>query len=160
MVRWNGGRILLSSSASLNVFQVLSGKTLAGACLRLPLPTAILNHWLMVTPCKKCGAEKTEDVHHGILYELAKVFGYRLRMCSRCHRLRVVPRHPRHTDEKPTTGSATPPPSYGTCPKCGKTDYRRSRRLLWEHLIFRGPMVRCRACRTRYPQPRSLDMTR
>jgi hypothetical protein len=121
------------------------------------------NFTLMATPCKKCGAEKTEDVRHGLLYSLAKAFGYRLRMCSRCHRLRLVPRHPKPSVEKPTPAPdpapdpASRPPVMGACPKCGKVDFRRSRRLIWERLIFRGPMARCRACRARFPLPQPID---
>ena len=113
----------------------------------------------MATPCKKCGAEKTEDVRHGLLYSLAKAFGYRLRMCSRCHRLRLVSRHLKPSVEKPTPApdSTSQPPVMGACPKCGKTDFRRSRRHFWERLIVRGPMVRCRACRARFPLPEPID---
>ena len=120
---------------------------------------------LMATPCKKCGAEKTEDVRHGLLYSLAKAFGYRLRVCSRCHRLRLVPRHPKPSVEKPTPAPdpapapdfTSQPPVMGACPKCGKVDFRRSRRLIWERLIFRGPMARCRGCRARFPLPQPID---
>ena len=106
----------------------------------------------MATPCKKCGAEKTETVGHGLMYSMAKMFGYRLRICSRCHRYRLIPRH----GERPSKSepSASNPPAPGACPRCGQKDYRRSRRYLWERFIFRGPMVRCRACRTRYQMPR------
>jgi len=112
----------------------------------------------MATPCKKCGAEKTESVHHGVLYALAKVFGYRLRMCSRCHRLRFIPRRSSRPRGNDTASVAAPRPVRGACPNCGKVDYRRSRRLWWEHLILRGPMVRCRACRARFPLPRPVDL--
>ena len=111
----------------------------------------------MATPCKNCGAEKTEDVRHGLLYALAKAVGYRLRMCSRCHRLRLVPRYPKPAVKEAVPDPAPRPPVQGACPKCGKIDYRRSRRLFWERLIFRGPMVRCRSCRARYPLPRLTD---
>lgn len=107
----------------------------------------------MVAPCEKCGAEKTESVDHGLLYALAKVFGYRLRMCSRCRRLRLLPRRgeriARGEERKPRPESKVP----GACPQCGEKDYRRSRRRWWERAIRRGPMVRCRACRTRFPMP-------
>ena len=115
----------------------------------------------MATPCKKCGAEKTENVHHGLLYAGAKLLGYRLRMCSRCHRLRLVPRHPdKLSEEKPVSAPAPSHPLLGACPNCGKVDYRRSRRTFWEHVIMRSPIVRCRACRTRYPLPKPIDSPR
>jgi len=44
----------------------------------------------------------------------------------------------------------------GACPRCGKQDYQRSRRRWWERVIRRGPMVRCRACRARFPMPRPV----
>jgi hypothetical protein len=107
----------------------------------------------MATPCKKCGAEKTEHAGHGLMYALAKAFGYRLRICSRCHRYRLLPRHeerpPRREEQEPHDE----PKVEGACPECGKSDFRRSRRLWWERLIMRGPMVRCRACHTRFPMP-------
>jgi hypothetical protein len=105
----------------------------------------------MATPCKKCGAEKTEAVGHAIMYSIAKMFGYRLRICSRCHRYRLLSRHDEHHHtENSEPQSALP----GACPRCGKKDYRRSRRNMWERVVRRGPMVRCRACRHRFPQPR------
>lgn len=112
----------------------------------------------MATPCRKCGAEKTENVHHGLGYVLAKLFGYRLRMCSRCHRLRLIPRHTERTagllDRKPASKADVP----GSCPACGKKDFRRSHRRLWERIFLRRPMVRCRACHTRFPLPRPVDL--
>jgi hypothetical protein len=116
----------------------------------------------MATPCKKCGAEKTESIGHGLLYALAKAFGYRLRICSRCHRYRLLPRYdekPHRSDEKPhhhhreEPKRSDAPKVEGACPECGKSDFRRSRRRWWERLIMRGPMVRCRACHTRFPMP-------
>ena len=112
----------------------------------------------MGTPCRKCGAEKTENVHHGLMYSLAKALGYRLRICSRCHRFRLFPRHGERavTTQEPRPVSKTQ--EKGACPKCGKSDYRRSRRHLWERLLFRRRMVRCRACKTRFPMPRPEDL--
>jgi hypothetical protein len=93
------------------------------------------------------------------MYGMAKAFGYRLRICSRCHRYRLLPR-PAET----TVPSEEPEPKRrhvsrvaGTCPECGKADFRRSRRRWWERLILRGPMVRCRACRTRFPMPQAEE---
>ncbi len=115
----------------------------------------------MATPCPKCGAEKTEDPYHGLLYSLAKAFGYRLRICSRCHRRRFLPVHRPRIDDleepEPLPSAEAKPP--GACPKCGKVDFRRSRRRSWERLIGRGPMARCRACKTRFPMPRSANLT-
>jgi len=112
----------------------------------------------MATPCKKCGAEKTETVHHGLLYGLARAFGYRLRMCSRCHRLRLIPRQSKRPSGNSTEQPASPREVKGACPSCGKVDYRRSRRHFWEHVLLRGPMVRCRGCRTRFRMPRPVDL--
>jgi hypothetical protein len=104
----------------------------------------------MASPCKKCGAEKTESVPHGVLYQLAQVFGYRLRMCSRCRRLRLFPllSRPSAPVENPTK-----PDNPGGCPRCGSTDWRRSHCRFWERLIGRRRMVRCQACRARFPRP-------
>ncbi len=112
----------------------------------------------MSKPCRKCGAEKTESVHHGLVYALVKLFGYRLRICSRCHRWRLLPRHGEgsHSASGVQTGSQTK--LEGACPRCGNKDYRRSRRRWWERMIFRGPMVRCRACRKRFPKPKFIDL--
>ena len=106
----------------------------------------------MATSCKKCGAEKTETIGHGLMYSIAKTFGYRLRICSRCHRYRLLPRLGEHHSESEPSESKTP--ELGACPECGKKDYHRSRRRLWERLIGRGAMVRCRACHNRFPMPR------
>jgi hypothetical protein len=130
----------------------------------------------MAKPCPHCGAEKTESVPHGFLYAIAKVFGYRLRACSRCRRLRLLPRQgerreasevdvvasePRAADASPRSGRTndadSQPPAADACPHCGSKDYRRSRRLWWERLIGRGPMARCRACRYRFPHPLLSD---
>lgn len=142
------------------------------ACLRGLKGLANLDWIPMATPCRKCGAQKTEDPYHGLLYSLAKACGYRLRICSRCRRRRFLPlARPRLNDldeperlrrEEPAQANlainpgveANPP---GACPKCGKVDFRRSRRRSWERMIGRGPMVRCRACQTRFPLPQPAD---
>jgi hypothetical protein len=123
----------------------------------------------MATPCKKCGATKVESIYHGFFYKLARSYGYRLCVCSRCKRRRLIPLH-RSSAAKPEAVSsesleeiAAPPPEPQEhthkahdptlkCPKCGKSDYRRSRRQWWEHLIGRPHMYRCRACRSRFPR--------
>jgi hypothetical protein len=87
------------------------------------------------------------------MYSLAEAFGYHLRMCSRCHRLRLVPRHGERIHRREERKRRPEPDLPGACPQCGKKDYYRSRRRWWERLILRGPMVRCRACRTRFPMP-------
>lgn len=123
----------------------------------------------MATPCRKCGATKTEAVGHGLLYNLARKFGYRLRKCSRCQRRRLLPPHA-SKDSPPRSNSQLrdsealefaaedanekEPERSDVCPRCGQKDYRRSRRRWWERLTRRPPMVRCRACRRRFPEPR------
>jgi len=87
------------------------------------------------------------------MYSLALAFGYHLRMCSRCHRLRLLLRHGERSHRREERKRRPESELPGVCPQCGKKDYRRSRRRWWERLIQRGPMVRCRACRTRFPMP-------
>ena len=47
----------------------------------------------MALPCPKCGGTKTDPVSHGLKYNLAWAFGYRLRQCSRCRTSRYIPRN-------------------------------------------------------------------
>ncbi|PYV35194.1 MAG: hypothetical protein DMG22_03175 [Acidobacteria bacterium] len=112
-----------------------------------------------------------------MVYRVARLFGYRLRVCSRCRRKRFLPRDSVHTVESPegvTQATAASSPARelsaseptlqeesgpasagrrGACPRCGKHDFRRSHRRFWERLIGRGRMVRCRTCRYRFPNP-------
>jgi hypothetical protein len=110
----------------------------------------------MGTYCRKCGAEKTDPVHGGLLFKLAKAFGYRLRVCARCRRYRLLPPvvkldpEPVVDCEQSESGLKKDPLA---CPRCGKKDYQRSRRRFWERLIGRREMVRCRACGKRLPAP-------
>ncbi len=117
----------------------------------------------MATPCRKCGATKTESVYHGTAYSLARRFGYRLRVCSRCRRYRLLdldehPDAPVMRDAPPKLAPDPPPvPSEppGTrrseCPRCGSTDHYRSRRRWYERLFRRSAMARCRRCQKRFP---------
>jgi hypothetical protein len=41
-----------------------------------------------------------------------------------------------------------------SCPKCGSTNYHRSRRRWYERLLRRPRMARCSRCRHRFPYPR------
>jgi len=52
----------------------------------------------MPAPCQKCGATKTESVSERspLVNNLARVFGYELRQCSRCRRLRLLKRRAGH----------------------------------------------------------------
>ena len=130
----------------------------------------------MVPPCQKCGAARTESVRHRypLRYSLAKVFGYRLRLCSRCNRLRLIPGEflekshselPASPIPAPAAEEPLEPPSpepqqeaapydpLRACPYCGATRYRRSQRRWYERLMGRPPMARCRACYRRFPYP-------
>lgn len=147
-------------------------------------------HWLhlpMATPCSRCGATKTETVRHGLMYNLARRFGYRLRKCGRCRRLRLLPLHNHGEDHSDTanrgpntssgvtqtadkplrpesdraaTGAAKVRPEVQSgknshrCPRCGATEFRRSRRNLLEHILFRPRMARCKRCRCRFRYPK------
>lgn len=110
------------------------------------------------TPCRKCGSTKTGSARHGFSYHLARIFGYRLRRCGGCHRLRLIPRHP---ETKPQLIRAAPQKNPEACPRCGSLDFRRSRRRWYDRVLRRPKMVRCRNCRRRFsgPQisPRPMD---
>lgn len=106
-------------------------------------------------PCRKCGSTKTGSASHGFLYNLARFFGYRLRMCGGCRRLRLVSRSHEPEPEvirsaplkMPTSTSSGNSPA---CPYCGSDDFRRSRRRWFDYLLRRPKMERCRQCRRRF----------
>ena len=58
----------------------------------------------MIRPCPKCGATKTDPVPHDFKYNLARAFGYRLQICSRCRAARYLPRHTRKPDDSSQAG--------------------------------------------------------
>jgi DNA-directed RNA polymerase subunit M/transcription elongation factor TFIIS len=47
----------------------------------------------MASPCPRCGAARTDPVPHGIMYNLVRLFGYRLHRCSQCRLPRFLPRN-------------------------------------------------------------------
>ena len=109
-------------------------------------------------PCRKCGSTKTGSVPHGLLFKLARTFGYRLRLCGGCRRLRLVRRNTEAEPEMirpPVSQMPAPAPAKNTvgCPYCSSTDFRRSRRRWYDRLIRRPAMARCRNCRRRFPRP-------
>lgn len=118
----------------------------------------------MASPCRKCGASKTDPTHHGFVASVAGLFGFRVRKCARCRRLRFLLPH-EHTDEPspskaPASPQATPKQGLAgskassefACPNCGSTDIRRSKRHWYERVLGRDPMARCRKCRYRFPR--------
>jgi hypothetical protein len=130
----------------------------------------------MVPPCRKCGATRAESVRHRypLRYSIVKVFGYRLRLCARCNRLRLIPQQflekqaselpvspvPASAVEQPLEPPNLEPEESAkvfdhsqACPDCGATKYHRSRRRWYEHLMGRPPMARCRVCDHRFPYP-------
>ena len=46
------------------------------------------------------------------------------------------------------------PDEYQMCPRCGGTNFRRSRRRWWERLLKYPRMARCMKCDHRFPYPR------
>jgi hypothetical protein len=50
----------------------------------------------MEPPCPWCGANKTESVPHGFIYNLLWRIGYHLRRCSCCNRKRILKRGDRN----------------------------------------------------------------
>ena len=123
----------------------------------------------MAYPCKRCGATKTEVVHRGLRKRLVQSFGYELRKCARCRRLRIIERgrwQPAASnggaqggtvDDAPSQASARPfrdPDGFNGCPKCGELRFDRSRRTWLElKLLGRPPMARCASCGYRFPVP-------
>ena len=129
----------------------------------------------MVSPCRKCGATRTETIRHRypVSYSFVQLFGYRLRLCAGCNCLRLIRRKmlekaqaeakarvawPLHAEplepprpEEPAAAEAPGKPD--ACPNCGEEDYRRSRRQWYERLIGRPPMARCRSCHHRFLYP-------
>ncbi len=126
----------------------------------------------MAAPCRKCGATKTEPVRPGLRQKLARQFGYDLRKCARCRKLRLLARGKKRAVANVVTGvedvnggtAASPiapdpapfydPDGFNGCPRCGETRFRRSRRTWLDRVVFRHPpMVRCSACGYRFPAP-------
>lgn len=118
----------------------------------------------MAAPCRKCGATKTEPIRPGLRHKLAKQLGYDLRKCARCRKLRLLRRKKRGADAGASAqpDAAIPqerpafhdPDGFNGCPRCGATNFRRSRRnWLQRELLRRPPMVRCAACGYRFPAP-------
>jgi len=111
-----------------------------------------------IKPCRKCGATKTGSVRRGLLSKVVRTFGYRLRACGGCHRLRLVRRQPEgepETIRQPVSKLPFPPRAKNTvgCPYCGSTDFRRSHRRWYDRLMKRPKMARCQKCRRRFPRP-------
>lgn len=120
----------------------------------------------MAAPCRKCGATKTEPVRPGLRNKLAKRFGYDLRKCARCRKLRLLRRRKRRRAEagvEPEQNETAisqerpafhDPDGFNGCPRCGAMNFRRSRRnWLQRELLQRPPMVRCADCGYRFPAP-------
>lgn len=107
-------------------------------------------------PCRRCGSTKTGSARHGFLYQVAQLFGYRLRLCGGCRRLRLVPRAQQGEPEvirttEEATPAMSPPNNSPACPYCGSSDFRRSRRRWFDHLRRRSKMARCKQCHRRFP---------
>jgi hypothetical protein len=120
----------------------------------------------MASPCRKCGATKTEPVRPGVRQKLAQRFGYDLRKCARCRKLRLLIRRKKISAGAPSTvvyaaapGPADPaifydPDGFNGCPRCGEMKFTRSRRGWLERGLLRHPpMVRCSGCGYRFPAP-------
>ena len=66
----------------------------------------------MISPCPRCGANRTDPVRHGVLYNLVRLLGYRLHRCSQCRLPRFIPVSGKKSgdSEKLTKESATSAP--------------------------------------------------
>jgi hypothetical protein len=122
----------------------------------------------MAAPCGKCGATKTEPIRPGLRHKLARQFGYELRKCARCRKLRFLSRGRKRTlngQAAPESGVATEaasqgpavfydPDGFNGCPRCGDMRFHRSHRGWFERRLLRHPpMVRCSDCGYRFPAP-------
>jgi len=101
-----------------------------------------------------------------------EALGYRLRACSNCRRLRIVPKSVFAPNEK---GAGYPagnapgqdgkligvqvhvdfdPDGFSGCPRCGAKQFERTHRTWLERKLKRPFMARCVACSRRFPFPR------
>jgi hypothetical protein len=126
----------------------------------------------MASPCKKCGATKTEPVRHDWAYHLVDALGYRLRECSNCRRKRIVPKSiftPNGQGAIYQADGASvkegelsqasmmadfDPDGFSGCPRCGRKQFERTHRTWLERKLNRPLMARCTACSRRFPFPR------
>lgn len=126
----------------------------------------------MAAPCRKCGATKTEPVRTGLRHKLARQFGYELRKCARCRKLRLLSRRKKRSADadagleegaSATAAEASAaedavafydPDGFNGCPRCGEMKFHRSRRGWVERAVLRHPpMARCSGCGYRFPAP-------
>ncbi|MGH9431602.1 MAG: hypothetical protein ACRD3T_08670 [Terriglobia bacterium] len=125
----------------------------------------------MASPCKRCGATKTEPVRRDWTYHLVEALGYRLRACSNCRRKRIVPKRvftPNgqggvyQADASTKNGELPPSPGqvdfdpdgFSGCPRCGDKQFERTHRTWLERRLNRPLMARCLSCSQRFPFPR------
>ncbi|HUY12331.1 MAG TPA: hypothetical protein VMX16_01715 [Terriglobia bacterium] len=105
-------------------------------------------------------------------YHLVDALGYRLRACSNCRRLRVVPKSvftPNAVDGLYMAGKDAgqggklskdqgqadfDPDGFSGCPRCGSKQFERTHRTWLERKLNRPLMARCVACSRRFPFPR------
>ena len=116
--------------------------------------------------CPSCGSSKYHRTERNALERALK--RPPMARCERCGKRFPYVRHP----DEPTTltpnGKKNQPnggeqsdsadssdQEPGSCPFCGSTHYRRSRRTAAERLLFRPKMARCSHCRKRFPFPGS-----
>jgi len=62
-------------------------------------------------------------------------------------------------EASPDVEAATTPERHHrrfVCPCCGSRDCRASRRRLWERMVGKPHMLRCRKCRKRFPRPQTV----
>ena len=126
----------------------------------------------MASPCKRCGATKTEPVRRDWTYHLVEALGYRLRACSNCRRKRIVPKSIFTPNGEGTVyqvnGAATKdrelpsgqgradfdPDGFSGCPRCAGRQFERTHRTWLERKLNRPLMARCLSCSRRFPFPR------
>lgn len=108
--------------------------------------------------CRKCGSTKMGSAHNELLSKLARALGYRLKRCGGCHRLRLLPAHPKSDPRAIRQPVDSPDVAAKTakCPYCGSADTRRSRRRWYDRLMKRPRMARCRACRRRFRRRQAI----
>jgi transcription elongation factor Elf1 len=119
-----------------------------------------------VPKCPACGSSKYHRTERTALERALKRPS--MARCEKCGKRFPYVRHPDDPSASTPAGKKAQPnggeqadgagssnEETGSCPHCGSTHYRRSRRSAAERLLLRPKMARCSHCRKRFPFPES-----